>query len=306
MIREVNTGILAVQGRRLKHWLGRLANDNAQGEYYLTDIVALAVADGVSIQTVRAGCADEILGVNDRRQLAQLERVFQARQAARLMLAGVHLRDPARFDLRGELVAVGSDVEIDVNVILEGRVTLGDRVRIGPNSLIRDAEIGDDVEILANCVIENAVIGRGSRIGPFARLRPETRLAEEVHIGNFVEVKQSSIARRSKANHLAYIGDAIIGADVNVGAGTITCNYDGANKHQTVIEDGAFIGSNTALVAPVRVGVNATIGAGSVLTQDAPENALTLSRAQQVTRPMLAAPQQKELSHVWHHRRCCP
>jgi bifunctional UDP-N-acetylglucosamine pyrophosphorylase/glucosamine-1-phosphate N-acetyltransferase len=282
-IAEVNTGILAVNGQRLKNWLKRLENHNAQGEYYLTDIVALAVADDVPVHTAQPADSDEVLGINDRQQLAQLERVFQNREAQKLMAAGVTLRDPARFDLRGEIEAMGQDVEIDVNVILEGRIRLGNRVRIGPNTVIRDSEIGDDVEIFANCLVENARIGRASRIGPFARLRPETRLAEEVHIGNFVEIKKSSIASRSKANHLSYIGDSIVGSDVNIGAGTITCNYDGANKHQTIIEDGAFIGSDTQLVAPVRVKRNATIGAGSTITKDAPENALTLSRARQTT-----------------------
>jgi bifunctional UDP-N-acetylglucosamine pyrophosphorylase/glucosamine-1-phosphate N-acetyltransferase len=200
------------------------------------------------------------------------------------MMAGVTLRDPARFDIRGEIVHVGQDVEIDVNVLLEGQVRIGDRVKIGPNTVIRDSEIGDDVEIHAMCVIEKAQIGRGSRIGPFARLRPESCLAEEVQVGNFVEIKKTTVASRSKINHLSYVGDAIVGSDVNIGAGTITCNYDGANKFQTVIEDGAFIGSDTQLVAPVTVGKNATIGAGSTITKDAPESALTLSRVKQLTR----------------------
>jgi bifunctional UDP-N-acetylglucosamine pyrophosphorylase/glucosamine-1-phosphate N-acetyltransferase len=281
-ITEVNTGILAVRGSHLKRWLDRLENRNTQKEYYLTDIIGMAVAEGMAVTTTQPSSPDEVLGVNNRQQLAYLERVFQKAQAERLMAEGVTLRDPARFDLRGEL-DTGRDVEIDVNVILEGRVRLGERVLIGPNAVIRDSEIGDDVEILANCVIEHAVIGRGSRIGPFARIRPETRIAEEVHIGNFVEIKKSAIAARSKVNHLSYIGDTLIGSEVNVGAGTITCNYDGANKHQTVIEDGAFIGSDTQLVAPVRVGKNATIGAGSTITKNAPDNALTLSRTKQVT-----------------------
>lgn len=282
-IAEGNTGILAVNGGRLKSWLRRLENNNAQGEYYLTDIIALAVADGVPVATAQPADTDEVLGVNNREQLAHLERAYQKALAQRLMREGVTLRDPARFDGRGEIESIGRDVEIDVNVILEGKIRIGDRVRIGPNTLIRDSEIDDDVEIFANSVIENAVIGRASRIGPFARIRPETRLGEEVHVGNFVEIKKSTIASRSKANHLSYIGDSVVGSDVNIGAGTITCNYDGANKHQTIIEDGAFIGSDTQLVAPVRVGRNATIGAGSTLTRDAPENALTLSRVKQVT-----------------------
>jgi bifunctional UDP-N-acetylglucosamine pyrophosphorylase/glucosamine-1-phosphate N-acetyltransferase len=280
-ITEGNTGILAVNGRRLKDWLGRLQNDNAQGEYYLTDIIALAVADGVPVETAQPADMDEVLGVNNREQLAHLERAYQRAIAVQLMREGVTLRDPARFDVRGEIVAIGRDVEIDANVILEGRIRIGDRVRIGPNTLIRDSEIGDDVEIFANSVIEHAHIGRACHIGPFARIRPETRLGEEVHIGNFVEVKKTSIASRSKANHLSYIGDSCVGSGVNIGAGTITCNYDGANKHQTIIEDGAFIGSDTQLVAPVRIGKNATIGAGSTITRDAPDNALTLSRVKQ-------------------------
>jgi bifunctional UDP-N-acetylglucosamine pyrophosphorylase/glucosamine-1-phosphate N-acetyltransferase len=282
-ITEVNTGIVAVNGAHLKRWLHRLENNNAQGEYYLTDIIAMAVADGIGVQTAQPMDSDEVLGVNNRQHLAYLERAFQKAQAEKLMREGVTLRDPARFDVRGDIESIGRDVEIDVNVILEGRIRIGERVRIGPNTLIRDSEIGDDVEIFASCVIENASIGRASRIGPFARIRPETRIADEVHIGNFVEIKKSSIASRSKANHLSYIGDSIVGSDVNIGAGTITCNYDGANKHQTIIEDGAFIGSDTQLVAPVRVKKNATIGAGSTITRDAPENALTLSRTRQTT-----------------------
>jgi bifunctional UDP-N-acetylglucosamine pyrophosphorylase/glucosamine-1-phosphate N-acetyltransferase len=282
-IAEVNTGILAVEGFRLKSWLARLETNNAQGEYYLTDTIAMAVADGCAVHTAQPASEDEVLGVNDRQQLARLERAFQAEQAEALMRAGASLRDPARFDLRGEVESLGRDVEIDVNVVLEGRIKLGERVKIGPNCLIRDCEIGDDVEIFANCVLEDAVVERGCRIGPFARLRPETRLGQEVHIGNFVEIKKSTIASRSKANHLSYIGDTDMGSDVNIGAGTITCNYDGANKHRTVIEDHVFVGSDTSLVAPVRVGKNATIGAGSVITREAPAGALTLTRAKQVT-----------------------
>jgi len=282
-IREVNTGILAIKGKHLKAWLSRLENNNAQREYYLTDVIAMAVADKIRVETVQPRNSDEVLGVNNREQLAHLERVFQRRLAGNLMQAGVTLRDPDRFDVRGQIESVGRDVEIDVNVILEGRIRLGDNVRIGANCVIKNSEIGNDVEILPNCVVEDAAIGQGCRIGPFARIRPETRIEDHVHIGNFVEVKKSAIAARSKINHLSYIGDTIIGRDVNVGAGTITCNYDGANKHQTVIEDGAFIGSDTQLVAPVRVGKNATIGAGATVTKDAPENALTLSRAKQVT-----------------------
>lgn len=281
-IGEVNAGILAAAGFRLRTWLARLDNDNAQGEYYLTDIIAMAVADGVAVKTVGAPM-DEVAGVNSKRQLAELERVYQRRQADALLEQGVTLRDPARFDLRGRIEALGRDVEIDVNVILEGSVRLGDRVRIGPNVFLKDVVVGDEVEILAGSVIEQAQIGAKSRIGPFARIRPETVLADGTHIGNFVEIKKSVIGTGSKVNHLSYIGDSEIGAEVNVGAGTITCNYDGVSKHKTIIEDGAFIGSNTQLVAPVRVGRNATIGAGSTITKDAPADKLTLSRCRQIT-----------------------
>ena len=283
LIQEGNTGILALNGRRLKQWLGRLGNNNAQGEYYLTDVIALAVKDGVAVRTARAASADEVLGVNNRQQLAHLERVYQSAWADRVMLQGITLRDPGRFDVRGTLESVGQDVEIDINVILEGRVSIGSRVSIGPNCVIRDSVIGDDVVIHAHSVIEEASVGRGCRVGPFARLRPATELGSEVHVGNFVEIKKSSVAEGSKINHLSYVGDARVGAGVNIGAGTITCNYDGANKFLTVIEDGAFIGSDTQLVAPVTVGRNATIGAGSTITRDAPADALTLSRVKQVT-----------------------
>ena len=292
-IKEGNTGIMAVNGGQLKEWLLRLTNDNAQGEYYLTDVIGLAVNDGISVKTVLAGSVDEVLGVNNRQQLAHLERVYQLAWADKLMLLGVTLRDPARFDVRGEIESLGQDVEIDVNVVLEGRIRLGDRVRIGPNTVIRDSEIGDDVQIMANTVVDNAIVGSGCRIGPFARLRPETELGEDVHVGNFVEIKKSMVANRSKINHLSYVGDAVVGRDVNIGAGTITCNYDGANKFQTIIEDGAFIGSDTQLVAPVRIGKNATIGAGSTVTRDAPEDALTVSRAKQVTREGWQRPTKK-------------
>ncbi len=282
-IHEGNTGILALNGGRLKRWLSRLENRNAQGEYYLTDVIGLAVADGVAVRTTEADGIDEVLGVNDRQQLAHLERVHQAAWAARLMREGVTLRDPARLDVRGDVQILGQDSEIDVNVILEGAVQLGARVRIGPGVVIRDSVIGDDVEILPHSIIERASVGAGCRIGPFARLRPDTLLGEGVHIGNFVELKKARVAGHSKINHLSYVGDARVGAGVNIGAGTITCNYDGANKFETVIEDGAFIGSDTQLVAPVTVGRNATIGAGSTITKDAPPDALTLSRVRQLT-----------------------
>lgn len=282
-IREVNTGIMAVQGRHLLRWLSRLNNNNAQGEYYLTDIIEMAVADHITVDTCHPKTVDEVLGVNNRIQLSHLERVFQMEQAHRLMERGVTLFDPARFDLRGTIETLGQDIEIDVNVILEGKISIGNNVRIGANTRIADSIIEDNVEILGNCVIEHAVIGQGSRIGPFARLRPETVLANDVHIGNFVEIKKSSVAEGSKINHLSYIGDCTVGRKVNIGAGTITCNYDGVNKFQTVIGDGAFIGSDTQLIAPVSIGQNATIGAGSTITKDSPDNQLTLSRAKQVS-----------------------
>ena len=281
-IGEVNTGMMAVSASHLKRWVARLENQNAQGEYYLTDVIAMAVADGVAVEPVSLASVFEVMGVNDRVQLSELERRYQRRRAEHLMRAGVTLLDPARFDLRGELQA-GQDVVIDVNVVLEGRVRLGDRVTIGPNNWIRDADIGDDASILPNCVIEGAEIGRGARVGPFSRLRPETRLAEEVHIGNFVEVKKSAVMSGTKINHLSYIGDAEVGRDTNIGAGTITCNYDGANKHKTVIGAQVFIGSDTQLIAPVKVGDGATIGAGTTLTQDAPPGQLTVGRARQTT-----------------------
>ncbi|MEI7840453.1 MAG: bifunctional UDP-N-acetylglucosamine diphosphorylase/glucosamine-1-phosphate N-acetyltransferase GlmU [Methylococcaceae bacterium] len=292
-IAEGNTGILAMQGKALKKWLSQLNNNNAQGEYYLTDIIALAVADGFEIATCSPESEDEVLGVNDKLQLAHLERVYQLQQAQNLMRQGVTLRDPTRFDLRG-LLEVGQDVEIDVNVIFEGENRLGNNVNIGANCSIKNATIGDNVIVLANCVIEDAVIGANSRIGPFARLRPETILATDTHIGNFVEIKKSIIGQGSKINHLSYIGDSLIGKKVNIGAGTITCNYDGANKFQTIIEDGAFIGSDTQLVAPVTIGKNATIGAGSTITKDTPDNQLTLSRSKQMSLESWQRPVKKE------------
>lgn len=282
-IKEGNTGILAVQGAQLKQWLTRLNNNNAQGEFYLTDIIEMAVVDQVNIITSQPDSVDEVLGVNNRIQLSHLERVYQLEQAYKLMEQGVTLMDPARFDLRGSIESLGIDIVCDINVILEGKNSIGSNVSIGANCHIKDAIIGDNVEILPNSVIENAVIGQNSRIGPFARLRPESILAEDVHIGNFVEIKKSSVSAGSKINHLSYIGDSTIGSKVNIGAGTITCNYDGVNKFRTIIEDGAFIGSNSQLVAPVTIGKNATIGAGSTITKDSPENQLTLSRARQIS-----------------------
>ena len=283
LINEGNTGIMAVQGKSLKKWLNQLNNKNAQGEYYLTDVIEMAVADGLNIVTSQPESVDEVLGVNNRIQLSHLERVYQLEQANILMEQGVTLIDPARFDLRGTIEHLGIDIVVDVNVIIEGGNSIGNNVKIGANTHIKDSIIGDNVEILANCVIENAVVGQGSKVGPYARLRPQTVLAENVHIGNFVEIKKSSVAAFSKINHLSYIGDTTVGSKVNIGAGTITCNYDGVNKFRTIIEDGAFIGSDTQLVAPVTIGKNATIGAGSTITRDSPENQLTLSRAKQVS-----------------------
>ena len=281
-LREINTGILAAPARLLRSWLARLENRNSQREYYLTDIVGMAVAEGVRVATHRPGTVWEVLGVNSKRELAELERAHQRTIAQALLDQGVTLRDPERLDVRGKLTC-GRDVTIDVNAIFEGEVTLGDGVTIGPNNVIRDTVIGANTQILANCVIEDAVIGAGARIGPFARLRPGNRLADRVHVGNFVEIKKSEIGEGSKANHLTYIGDSLVGRDVNVGAGTITANYDGANKHQTIIEDNVSIGSNVVLRAPVTVGDGATIGAGSVITKNAPPGELTLTRAEQKT-----------------------
>ena len=283
-IREINTGIMAMPTARLGEWLGRLSNDNAQKEYYLTDIVSMAVADGLPIHTANPKHAWEVLGVNSKVQLAELERIAQRKTAEELMESGVRLADPARFDVRGELVC-GRDVFIDVNCVFEGEVVLDEAVEVGPNCVIKNARIGAGTRLAAFTHIEDAVVGPDGRIGPFARLRPGTELAEDVHVGNFVEIKKSTIAAHSKANHLAYIGDAIIGSRVNVGAGTITCNYDGANKFQTIIEDDAFIGSDTQLVAPVKVGRGATLGAGTTLTKDAPADTLTISRAKQLSIP---------------------
>ncbi|WP_432742726.1 bifunctional UDP-N-acetylglucosamine diphosphorylase/glucosamine-1-phosphate N-acetyltransferase GlmU [Methylobacter sp. G7] len=282
-INEVNTGIMAVQGQQLKKWLSQLNNSNVQGEYYLTDVIEMAVADHITIVTSQPETEDEVLGVNNRIQLSHLERVYQQEQANSLMEQGVTLKDPMRFDQRGSIDSLGQDIIIDINVILEGNNSIGSNVKIGANTHIKNSIIGDNVTLFANCVIEDAVIGQGSRIGPYARLRPESLLAENVHIGNFVEIKKSSVAAGSKINHLSYIGDTTVGAKVNIGAGTITCNYDGVNKFRTIIEDGAFIGSNSQLVAPVIIGKNATIGAGSTITKDSPENQLTLSRAKQIS-----------------------
>jgi bifunctional UDP-N-acetylglucosamine pyrophosphorylase/glucosamine-1-phosphate N-acetyltransferase len=281
-LREINTGILVLPTARLKTWLGGLSNKNAQKEYYLTDVIAAAVADKVPVSSTQPGAAWETLGVNSKAQLAELERTFQRGVAAALMQDGVTLADPARIDVRGSL-ACGRDVAIDVNCVFEGETVLGEGVSVGANCVLKNVKVAAGTRIEPFCHLQEADIGARCRIGPYARLRPGTTLAEEVHIGNFVEVKASQIAARSKANHLAYIGDTTVGRDVNIGAGTITCNYDGANKHRTVIEDDVHIGSDTQLVAPVRVGKGATLGAGTTLTKDAPGGALTISRAKQIT-----------------------
>ena len=282
LIQEVNTGIMSIPSGRLAEWLGKLSNKNAQGEYYLTDIVALAVAEGLPVHTAQPDGEWEVLGVNSKVQLAELERVHQRNIADAMLVGGVRLADPARIDVRGELI-YGRDVFIDVGCVFEGNVELADAVEVGPYCLLKNVKVGAGSRIAAFCHFENAIIGPDGVLGPYARLRPGTELGPEVHIGNFVEIKNSKIAAQSKANHLAYIGDAEIGQRVNVGAGTITCNYDGANKHKTIIEDDAFIGSDTQLVAPVTVGRGATLGAGTTLTKNAPANALTVSRAKQVT-----------------------
>lgn len=264
---EINTGIMVVKSNHLSRWLKELDNNNTQGEFYLTDIIKKAVDEGIRIKTTNPESVTEIHGVNDHVQLAEMERYYQLIQAHHLMRQGVTLMDPARFDLRGDLEA-GHDIYIDVNVVLEGSVSIGNGVSIGANCVIKDADLADGVTILPNCVIENAVIGERCRVGPFTRIRPQTRLARDVHVGNFVEVKNSEIASGTKMNHLSYIGDAEVGSDTNIGAGTITCNYDGANKHRTVIGNDVHIGSDTQLIAPVKIGNSVTIGAGSTITRD--------------------------------------
>ncbi|WP_332852693.1 bifunctional UDP-N-acetylglucosamine diphosphorylase/glucosamine-1-phosphate N-acetyltransferase GlmU [Duganella sp. S19_KUP01_CR8] len=281
-IKEINSGILVVPTARLKQWLAALKNNNAQGEYYLTDIVAMAVADGVPVVSAQPSAQWEVAGVNSKVQLAELERIHQGNIALKLLEQGVTLMDPARIDVRGELIC-GRDVTIDVGCVFEGKVELADGVRVGPHSVIINSRILAGAHIKPFCHIEEAVVGEVSIIGPYARLRPGTVLAEDVHVGNFVEIKNGQVAAHSKANHLAYIGDATIGSRVNIGAGTITCNYDGVNKFRTVIEDDAFIGSDSQLVAPVTVGKGATLGAGTTLTKDAPAGKLTISRARQIT-----------------------
>jgi bifunctional UDP-N-acetylglucosamine pyrophosphorylase/glucosamine-1-phosphate N-acetyltransferase len=281
-IQECNTGVLAAPAQLLKKWLKKLKNNNSQGEYYLTDINALAVADKVSVNPLVTSNNVEVLGVNDKAQLAEVEAAYRQRAAHALMIAGVTVADPARLDVRGS-VTHGADVFLDINVILEGNVKLGDRVRVGPNCVIRNCEIGADTEVFANCVLDSSVIGARCLIGPFSRTRPTSKLANGVHVGNFVEVKNAEMGNDSKANHLAYVGDATVGERVNIGAGTIIANYDGVNKHRTVIENDVHTGSNSVLVAPIKVGAAATIAAGSTVIKEVVPGKLTVARARQVT-----------------------
>lgn len=289
-ITEINTGIYCVSNEKLHQWLPRLSNDNAQGEYYLTDIVAMAVADGLEIASIQPELAFEVEGVNDRLQLATLERQFQLQQAKTLMQQGVHLIDPQRFDLRGQLKC-GQDVQIDINVIIEGHCEFGNNVYIGAGSIIKNSIIASGTRIEAYSVLDHAVVGETAQIGPFARLRPGAKLANDVHIGNFVEVKNTTIGTGSKANHFTYLGDAEIGIECNIGAGTITCNYDGANKHKTTIGDHVFIGTNNSLVAPITIGHGATTGAGSTLTRDVAEHSLAVERSKQFEKANYQRPQ---------------
>jgi bifunctional UDP-N-acetylglucosamine pyrophosphorylase / glucosamine-1-phosphate N-acetyltransferase len=291
-LREINAGLMVLPARRLGAWLAAIGNRNAQKEYYLTDVVGLALRDGVSVNALKIDDPMEVAGVNSKRELAALERALQRREAERLLAAGVSLADPARVDVRGTLECA-PDVAIDVNCIFEGNVSLGERVRIGPNCVLRNVAVGPDTEVLPFSHLEDSRIGARCRVGPYARLRPGASLADEVHIGNFVEVKASRLAEGAKANHLSYIGDAEVGARVNVGAGTITCNYDGAAKHRTIIEDDCFIGSDTTLVAPVRIARGSYIGAGSTINKDTPAGQLTVARARQVSIPGWKPPRKK-------------
>lgn len=293
-IDEINTGLLAAPAARMRDWLSRVDRDNAQGEYYLTDIIAMAATEDYPIEAVVSPDPDETLGINDRRQLARAEQQFRRLRADALLDAGVTLADPRRIDIRGR-VECGRDVFIDANVVLEGEIELGDEVHIGPGSVLRDVRLAAGTRVEAHCSLESVNAGRDCRIGPFARLRPGTDLADQARIGNFVETKNARIGESSKVNHLSYIGDAELGTEVNVGAGTITCNYDGANKHRTVIGDGAFIGSGTQLVAPISIGAGATIGAGSTLSENAPAGELTLSRARQKTIEGWTRPEKKQV-----------
>ena len=289
-IQEINTGIYCVSNAKLHEWLPKLSNNNAQGEYYLTDIVAMAIADGLEVASVEPQLAFEVEGVNDRVQLAALEREFQNFQAKQLMQQGVHLIDPTRFDLRGNLTA-GKDVRIDINVIIEGDCELGDGVEIGAGCILKNTKIAAGTKVQPYSVFDQAVVGEAAQIGPFSRLRPGAVLANEVHIGNFVEVKNSQIGLGSKANHFTYLGDAEVGAGSNIGAGTITCNYDGANKFKTIIGDQVFIGSNSSLVAPVTIANGATVGAGSTITRDVAEQCLAVERSKQFTKENYQRPQ---------------
>ncbi len=281
-INEINTGILTTRCANLKKWLSKIDNNNVQQEYYLTDCIELAVSDKNKVEAIICDNSNEVLGINDKQQLAYVERLFQQRNAEQLMTKGVTLIDPLRIDVRGQL-EVGKDVEIDINTVFIGSNRLGDRVKIGANAVVINSEIKSGTCIYPNCHIENTVVGENCEIGPFARIRPETLLDENVKVGNFVEIKKSNVKTGSKINHLSYIGDSDLGKDVNIGAGTITCNYDGANKHRTSIGDNVFVGSDTQFVAPVKIGDGATIGAGSTITKDAPENKLTLARNKQTT-----------------------
>lgn len=281
-IKEINSGFIIAPAKQLKKWLPKLSNQNAQKEYYLTDIIALAVADGCKVVGVNAPNEHETQGINDRAELAKQERYYQQQLAHHLMIQGVTLIDPNRFDLRGEL-HIEKDVIIDVNVVLEGQVSIGSNSKIGPNVYLKNVKLGKNVEIKANCVIEDSIVEDNCIVGPFSRLRPETHLHKNVHVGNFVEIKKSEVGNDSKVNHLAYVGDTLIGQKVNVGAGVITCNYDGAQKYQTIIKDGAFIGSDSQLIAPVTIGENSYIGSGSTINKDTPANKLTIARAKQVT-----------------------
>jgi bifunctional UDP-N-acetylglucosamine pyrophosphorylase/glucosamine-1-phosphate N-acetyltransferase len=291
-IKEINSGVMSCPARKLRDWLERLDNDNSQGEYYLTDVIRFAVDDGCTVHGVKAESWVEVMGINDKKQLAEAERALQARLVDELMAQGVGFADPARVDIRGELKC-GKDVYIDANALFEGNVTLGDNVRIESNNVVRDSELGNGTVVHPNCHMEGATIGAGCEIGPFSRLRPGAELADRVKVGNFVEIKKSKVASGSKINHLTYIGDTDIGRNVNVGAGTITCNYDGANKYRTTIGDNAFIGSGVELVAPIDVGEGATIGAGSTISKSAPADKLTLERAKQVTVSSWQRPEKK-------------
>jgi len=289
---EVNTGFMVVKGKNLKHWVNSLKNENKQNEYYLTDIVAQAVDDDVKVTSVLAESPIEVQGINTRTQLSEAERYYQLVQAHHLMHNGVGIIDPSRFDLRGEL-EIGRDNEIDINVVIEGRVKLGNNVTIGSNCYLKDTIIADNVHVLPNTMIDNAVIGNDCRVGPFARIRPDTTLDENVHVGNFVELKKTDIGKGSKVNHLTYLGDSHVGTETNIGAGTITCNYDGANKHQTIIGDDVFIGSDVQLIAPVKVHNGATVAAGTTVTKDVAENELAISRADQKILPKWKRPTKK-------------